>query len=150
MEASLNLFKAALNGVLHSPTALFDTTPIGRILSRLSKDQDTYVSGISHRRQNFNFFVYSLDSQLANNLTQVSCSTVNHLCILIYRTVLNKFQLRHRDDWVSVLHIPTVRHHLCSYDCAILSHLDVLSSLLCRNKAIGFTSAIDSVRQLLW
>ncbi|PPR03716.1 hypothetical protein CVT24_007391 [Panaeolus cyanescens] len=39
--ASLNLFKAALNGVLRSPTAFFDTTPMGRILSRLSKDQDT-------------------------------------------------------------------------------------------------------------
>ncbi|KAF9042985.1 multidrug resistance-associated ABC transporter [Panaeolus papilionaceus] len=41
LVASLNLFKAALNGVLKSPTAFFDTTPMGRILSRLSKDQDT-------------------------------------------------------------------------------------------------------------
>ncbi|KAF8066646.1 multidrug resistance-associated ABC transporter [Lyophyllum atratum] len=39
--ASLNLFKAALASVLRSPTSFFDTTPIGRILSRLSKDQDT-------------------------------------------------------------------------------------------------------------
>lgn len=55
--ASLNLFKAALSGVLASPTSFFDTTPMGinqiasfqwrldqtfftgRILSRLSKDQ---------------------------------------------------------------------------------------------------------------
>ncbi|KAF8154551.1 multidrug resistance-associated ABC transporter [Crassisporium funariophilum] len=39
--ASLNLYKAALSGVLSSPTSFFDTTPMGRILSRLSKDQDT-------------------------------------------------------------------------------------------------------------
>lgn len=41
LTASLNLFKAALSHVLRSPTSFFDTTPIGRILSRLSKDQDT-------------------------------------------------------------------------------------------------------------
>ncbi|KAG6916302.1 hypothetical protein DXG01_007459 [Tephrocybe rancida] len=39
--ASLNLFKAALTSVVRSPISFFDTTPIGRILSRLSKDQDT-------------------------------------------------------------------------------------------------------------
>ena len=63
--ASLNLFKAALNAVLRSPTSFFDTTPlglslylssislsismmyIGRILSRLSKDQDTLDNELS-------------------------------------------------------------------------------------------------------
>ncbi|KAF8884414.1 multidrug resistance-associated ABC transporter [Gymnopilus junonius] len=39
--ASLNLYKAALSGVLSSPTSFFDTTPMGRIISRLSKDQET-------------------------------------------------------------------------------------------------------------
>ncbi|RDB25946.1 Multidrug resistance-associated protein 1 [Hypsizygus marmoreus] len=38
--ASLSLFKASLTSVLRSPISFFDTTPIGRILSRLSKDQD--------------------------------------------------------------------------------------------------------------
>ncbi|KAL0958947.1 hypothetical protein HGRIS_014261 [Hohenbuehelia grisea] len=41
LTASLNLFKAALSGVLRSPISFFDTTPLGRIISRLSKDQDT-------------------------------------------------------------------------------------------------------------
>jgi ATP-binding cassette subfamily C (CFTR/MRP) protein 1 len=61
--ASLNLFKAALKAVLRSPTSFFDTTPMGnlsylpnelslnyhsgRILSRLSKDQDTLDTELS-------------------------------------------------------------------------------------------------------
>ncbi|KAF9472565.1 multidrug resistance-associated ABC transporter [Pholiota conissans] len=45
--ASLNMFKAALRGVLRSPAAFFDTTPLGRILSRLSKDQDTLDNELS-------------------------------------------------------------------------------------------------------
>ncbi|KAF9466027.1 multidrug resistance-associated ABC transporter [Collybia nuda] len=41
LVAGINLFNAALVGVLRSPTSFFDTTPMGRIISRLSKDQDT-------------------------------------------------------------------------------------------------------------
>ncbi|KAJ4474310.1 multidrug resistance-associated ABC transporter [Lentinula aciculospora] len=40
IRSSLNLFASALKKVLISPVSFFDTTPIGRILSRLSKDQD--------------------------------------------------------------------------------------------------------------
>ncbi|KAJ7290727.1 multidrug resistance-associated ABC transporter [Mycena rebaudengoi] len=39
--SSLGLFKAALSRVLKAPMSFFDTTPMGRIISRLSKDQDT-------------------------------------------------------------------------------------------------------------
>ncbi|KAF9466008.1 multidrug resistance-associated ABC transporter [Collybia nuda] len=45
--ASLKLFRAALNGVLRSPVSFFDTTPMGRIQSRLSKDQDTLDSELA-------------------------------------------------------------------------------------------------------
>ncbi|EIW55759.1 multidrug resistance-associated ABC transporter [Trametes versicolor FP-101664 SS1] len=41
LTAGLRMFKAALIGVLRSSVAFFDTTPLGRIMSRLSKDQDT-------------------------------------------------------------------------------------------------------------
>ncbi|KAF9447357.1 multidrug resistance-associated ABC transporter [Macrolepiota fuliginosa MF-IS2] len=47
LYASLNMFKTALRGVLRSPTSFFDTTPIGRMLSRLSKDQDTLDNELS-------------------------------------------------------------------------------------------------------
>jgi ATP-binding cassette subfamily C (CFTR/MRP) protein 1 len=37
LRASLTLFKKALNGVMRSPILFHDSTPIGRIISRLSK-----------------------------------------------------------------------------------------------------------------
>ncbi|KAF8884421.1 ATP-dependent bile acid permease [Gymnopilus junonius] len=45
--ASLRLFRTALKAVLRSPVSFFDTTPMGRILSRLSKDQDTLDNELS-------------------------------------------------------------------------------------------------------
>ncbi|EPQ52804.1 multidrug resistance-associated ABC transporter [Gloeophyllum trabeum ATCC 11539] len=41
LSASLAMFQAALMHVLRSPVSFFDTTPMGRIISRLAKDQDT-------------------------------------------------------------------------------------------------------------
>ncbi len=41
LQASYNLFDRALGGVLRSPVAFFDTTPLGRITSRFSKDITT-------------------------------------------------------------------------------------------------------------
>ncbi|KAM5532134.1 hypothetical protein V8D89_014227 [Ganoderma adspersum] len=41
LTAGLNMFKSAFLAVVYSPVAFFDTTPLGRIMSRLSKDQDT-------------------------------------------------------------------------------------------------------------
>ncbi|KAI0085949.1 multidrug resistance-associated ABC transporter [Irpex rosettiformis] len=41
LKASSALFKAALNAVIRSPVSFFDTTPLGRVISRLSRDQDT-------------------------------------------------------------------------------------------------------------
>ncbi|TFK50066.1 multidrug resistance-associated ABC transporter [Heliocybe sulcata] len=47
LSAGLAMFKAALTGVLRSPVSFFDTTPMGRIISRLSKDQDTVDTEVS-------------------------------------------------------------------------------------------------------
>ncbi|KAF5360296.1 hypothetical protein D9758_009166 [Tetrapyrgos nigripes] len=41
LNGSFKLFRTAFNRVLRSPVSFFDTTPMGRIQSRLSKDQDT-------------------------------------------------------------------------------------------------------------
>ncbi|KIM43746.1 hypothetical protein M413DRAFT_443652 [Hebeloma cylindrosporum] len=40
LYASLSLYKGALRGVLSSRISFFDTTPMGRVVSRLSKDMD--------------------------------------------------------------------------------------------------------------
>ncbi|KAK7691491.1 hypothetical protein QCA50_004890 [Cerrena zonata] len=45
--AGLRLFRTALFSVLRSPISFFDTTPMGRIMSRLSKDQDTLDTELS-------------------------------------------------------------------------------------------------------
>ncbi|KAJ7123626.1 multidrug resistance-associated ABC transporter [Mycena epipterygia] len=68
--ASLNLFKAALAHVLHSPSSFFDTTPAGRIPSRLVKDQDT------------------LDNELALTLWQLlsTFSSVVGTVVLVFYT----------------------------------------------------------------
>lgn len=41
LRTGFTLFGKALNAVLRSPVSFFDTTPLGRIVSRLSKDLDT-------------------------------------------------------------------------------------------------------------
>ncbi|KIJ49226.1 hypothetical protein M422DRAFT_225864 [Sphaerobolus stellatus SS14] len=61
LSASLTLFKMALKGVIRSPVAFYDTTPIGRILSRLSKDQDV------------------MDNQLADTMYQLLATFSNIL-----------------------------------------------------------------------
>ncbi|KAJ3537700.1 hypothetical protein NM688_g6639 [Phlebia brevispora] len=47
LSAGLRIFKASLAAVLNSAVAFFDTTPMGRVMSRLSKDQDTIDTEIS-------------------------------------------------------------------------------------------------------
>ena len=66
LKAALQLFKMALRGVIRSPISFYDTTPmgmsclsflkndfydmvrfVGRILSRLSKDQDVMDNQLS-------------------------------------------------------------------------------------------------------
>ncbi|TMW62290.1 hypothetical protein Poli38472_009783 [Pythium oligandrum] len=46
LRASKILFKSLLGRILRAPTSFFDTTPIGRIVNRLSKDVYTVDEGI--------------------------------------------------------------------------------------------------------
>lgn len=41
LSAAKSLHRTLLNGILHAPNAFFDTTPVGRILTRFSKDIET-------------------------------------------------------------------------------------------------------------
>ncbi|KDQ52618.1 hypothetical protein JAAARDRAFT_40221 [Jaapia argillacea MUCL 33604] len=48
LQAGFQMFKSALAALLHSPVSFYDTTPIGRIISRLSKDQETIDNELSY------------------------------------------------------------------------------------------------------
>ncbi|KAF8500114.1 multidrug resistance-associated ABC transporter [Gautieria morchelliformis] len=63
--AALRLFKMALAGVIKSPISFYDTTPMGRIHSRLSKDQDVMDNQLSN-------VVYQLLSQVSSVLGTVA------------------------------------------------------------------------------
>jgi len=58
--ASKTLHERSFSRVLRAPTAFFDTTPIGRILSRFSRDQETIDSQVMRMLQNCVSIVFSL------------------------------------------------------------------------------------------
>ncbi|KAH9919495.1 multidrug resistance-associated ABC transporter [Epithele typhae] len=47
LTGGLRMYKTAFTAVVRSPVSFFDTTPLGRIMSRLSKDQDTIDTELS-------------------------------------------------------------------------------------------------------
>ncbi|ESK94758.1 abc transporter [Moniliophthora roreri MCA 2997] len=65
INASFSMFRAALSRVLKSPVAFFDTTPMGRVLSRLSKDQDTLDTLLPFNMLQFLFIVFSVFGTVA-------------------------------------------------------------------------------------
>ena len=46
LKASKRLHGALLRRVLHAPVSFFDTTPVGRIIQRFSKDTDQVCFGL--------------------------------------------------------------------------------------------------------
>ena len=69
LVASREIFKAVLRRILRSPMSFFDTTPAGRILSRLSKDIDIVDGVLSHviREWGFSFFSVCIVSSICKN-----------------------------------------------------------------------------------
>ena len=61
IRASSNLHGGALRSVLNAPTSFFDVTPIGRIISRFSKDlhtMDTELGKCEFLNLFFCFFLF--------------------------------------------------------------------------------------------
>lgn len=47
--AAIHLHKRLLHGVIRAPLQFYDQTPVGRILSRFSKDVDVIDTGLPHQ-----------------------------------------------------------------------------------------------------
>jgi ABC-type multidrug transport system fused ATPase/permease subunit len=56
VRASQNIYKRAINNIIHAPISFFDSNPIGRILNRFSKDQDAIDFGML---DSFRMFTYT-------------------------------------------------------------------------------------------
>lgn len=113
-------------------TAVWLPAYLGRILSRLSKDQDT------------------IDTELTMSMMQVHilCSVYLHCKILSPPSVSIDIQFCPGYDSVGILHLPTVRNHLCSYGGSLLCCINVLSTFIRWDQASRFIDAVGVVRQL--
>lgn len=62
--ASRSLHSSMLNNILHSPMAFFDTTPLGRILNRFSKDVNIIDETIPRSIRSFLMTVFMVFSTI--------------------------------------------------------------------------------------
>lgn len=70
LQASKVLFERLVGGVLYSPMCFFDTTPLGRIVNRFSKD------------------VYTVDEQIPQSSRSYLASMTRVLSVLLYISVI--------------------------------------------------------------
>ncbi|KAI9138247.1 P-loop containing nucleoside triphosphate hydrolase protein [Paraphysoderma sedebokerense] len=63
IQAAKNLHISAITRVLYSPMSFFDTTPLGRIINRFSKDQDSVDNTLA---ESFRMFMSALSASLAS------------------------------------------------------------------------------------
>ena len=106
----------------------------GRILSRLSKDQDT------------------LDTELAATLMQVwLCSNLNEIALVEHiRLVFDRIEFSSRNGCSRVLLLPVPRNHFLTNVHFILHRFRLLSTLICRDKTTWFTYEVGLVWVVFW
>ncbi|ORZ33476.1 P-loop containing nucleoside triphosphate hydrolase protein [Catenaria anguillulae PL171] len=91
--ASASLHRAAVYGVMRSPMSFFDTTPLGRILSRLSKDQDSVDNTLP---DSFRMFLGTLSMTLATFALMISATPMFALPLVPLLVVYWYIQLFYR------------------------------------------------------
>ncbi|OCH88007.1 multidrug resistance-associated ABC transporter [Obba rivulosa] len=93
LRAGFKIFKVALMAVLRSPVSFFDTTPMGRVMSRLSKDQDTLDTEVSMTAYQLMSTASSVVGTIALvfytfpylGLIFIPLMTLYYLCAMFYR-----------------------------------------------------------------
>ena len=77
--AAKNLHEQALHRIMRAPLRFFDTTPVGRIISRFSKDQDILDSLIS---EELNWLLYAF-GYILSSVVEVAFTSIWNLCFLV-------------------------------------------------------------------
>ena len=77
LRASKRLHRALLRRVLHAPVSFFDTTPVGRIVQRFSKDTDQ----VHAARMTFDHIRSHSIPTTSQHLTWLSDDSVSSVCL---------------------------------------------------------------------
>lgn len=90
LYASVYTHKVLLAGIIRAPLTFFDTTPIGRILSRFSNDMETIDSALLKTLYELTWCLY----QVIGTIVVISISTYTFLAVILPIGILYYFVQR--------------------------------------------------------
>ena len=98
IKGSKNLHNDAFFRILFAPTSFFDSTPLGRIINRFSKDQDTVDNSLM---DSFRMFLNTLFSTIATFLLIIVATPLFIAplipCLAVYYLILSVYRANSRE-----------------------------------------------------